>query len=377
MSNNGEKISVFIPVYRESDLLEQMLTSLLEDPYEEKEIFVVIDEPTEKSFEVSKRFSERGIHFKLNGVRRGKVNALNDAVKESKGSILLFLDSDIVIDRRGKGSFLKAVSEEMRDADIIEIRKEAIRDSFVAKISNYDYLSFSLTNLYFSKKMGRCLGINGAAFAIRREVFEGLGGFRRVICEDLDIAIRSFASGSRFKFIDSVVAYTKAPSSWREWLNQRKRWSIGAAFWVKENLRILRRAARRHPRVVIPPLFLVFPTLPLLLLVLSIFIPDDLIIRAMCVSLFPSLTMANLLISSGTIMPLILPILKGASAVLGGFIGYMVAFYLVAKKMRFSFSPLEFALFYFIMAPLWLLLIIISLVKVYMRPNKVNVDWKV
>jgi glycosyltransferase involved in cell wall biosynthesis len=95
----SRKISIFHPVYRESDLLEQLLTSLINDPYKEKEIFVVIDEPTERSLEVSKSFSGE-VHFKFNGIRRGKANVLNEVVSESKGEILLFLDSDTLIDRR-------------------------------------------------------------------------------------------------------------------------------------------------------------------------------------------------------------------------------------------------------------------------------------
>ena len=49
------KISVLIPVYRESTLLERLLTDLLRDPYPSKEVLVVIDEPTEISLDVVER----------------------------------------------------------------------------------------------------------------------------------------------------------------------------------------------------------------------------------------------------------------------------------------------------------------------------------
>lgn len=375
MSANTKKISIFIPVYRESELLEKILESLLSDPYEEKEIFVVIDEPTQKSLEISKRFSVKGVHFKLNGARRGKASALNDVITESKGDILMFLDSDVLLVGRGGGSFLKTISEEMENAEIIDIRKESIRDSFVAKIANYDYLGFNLTNLYFSRKVGRCLAINGAAFAIRRETFEKLGGFRRVICEDLDIAIRSFVNGARFKFVNNVIAYTKVPSSWRGWFNQRKRWSIGAAFWVKENLKVLRKVLRTYPEVVLPLLLFVFPPLPLFLI--NIFTPDDLFIKTTYMLLLLFSTEISVLIPPVAISSISLPILKGALTVAGSFIGYITVFFIVAKKMHFHFNPLEFLVFYFVMAPLWFLLIVVSLFRVYIKPEKVHVDWKV
>ena len=65
------KISMFIPVYKESDLLESLLNSLLIDPYNPKEIFVVIDEPSKKSIDITRKFNE-SVNFVLNGERNGK-----------------------------------------------------------------------------------------------------------------------------------------------------------------------------------------------------------------------------------------------------------------------------------------------------------------
>jgi len=371
----SRKISIFIPVYRESDLLEHLLTSLINDPYKDKEIFVVIDEPTERSLEVSKRFSEEEVHFKFNGIRRGKANVLNEVVSESKGEVLLFLDSDTLIDGGKKNSFLETIVREMGDAEIVEIKKEVIKDSFIARIISYDYLGFSLTNFYFSERIKRCLGINGAAFAMRREVFEALGGFRRVICEDLDIAVRSFIKGARFKFLKDITVYTKAPSSWRGWFEQRKRWGVGAAFWVREHFKTLKTALCKHPEVVIPSLLFIFPALPIFLF--SLFIPDELSIKILYTSLILLSTKTNLLIPPAALTSTALSTLKSISTVIGSLIGYMIVFYLIARKFQSYFNPLDFTAFYFVMAPLWLLIILGSLIKVYIEPKKVDVNWKV
>lgn len=372
---NNEMISIFIPVYRESDFLEPLLRSLLEDPYREKEIFVVIDEPTERSIKISEVFSSKNnVHFIFNGERKGKANVLNEIVKDSKGTIFLFLDSDILVDGE-RGSFLEIVSREMRDAEIIEVKKGVVKDSLIAKIVSYDYLSFNLTNWYFSSKMGRCLGVNGAAFAIRRETFEKLGGFRRVICEDLDLATRSFIAGARFKFIDKVSVYTKAPSKWREWFNQRKRWGIGAAFWFKEYFRLLKSIVCKHPGVVIPSLLFIFPALPLFLV--SLFIPDDLSLKALYLSLILLSTKASVLLPPTALTSTALPMIRSFLVTIGNLAIYSLIFYVVARKFHFDFNPLEFAIFYLIIAPIWLLIVIISLFKAYIKPGNVKVDWKV
>jgi len=76
-----------------------------------------------------------------------------------------------------------------------------------------------------------CVG--GTAFAIRRETFEEVGGFARVVSEDLDLAAKAFFLNKRFKFTDKAEVYTKAPSKWRGWFAQRKRWDIGTGLWIK------------------------------------------------------------------------------------------------------------------------------------------------
>ena len=113
-----DKISVLIPVYRESHLLRGLLTDLLSDPYLPKEIYVIIDEPTEASLYLTEEFKDRVI-FTLNKIRIGKANALNDAVKRTKGDILLFLDSDVELQKNGE-SFLSLLNREMKEINIMD-----------------------------------------------------------------------------------------------------------------------------------------------------------------------------------------------------------------------------------------------------------------
>jgi len=56
---------------------------------------------------------------------------------------------------------------------------------------------------------------------------------------------------------------------------------------------------------------------------------------------------------------------------------YSALFYLIARKFQFYFNPLEFTAFYFVLAPMWLLIIIAGIIKVYVKPESVNIDWKV
>ena len=365
--------SIFIPVYRESDLLKPLLESLLADPYEKKEIFVVIDEPTSKSLSIVREFSG-SVYFIWNGKRKGKANVLNELVTKSTGEILFFLDSDTLIEK-SSGSFLRRIAEEMKDADIIEMKKKVIRDSFIARIVSYDYLSFNFTNWFFSHKLGKCLGLNGAAFAIRRKAFEELRGFRRVIVEDLDIATRSFIKGFRYKFVKDISVSTKAPSSWSKWFEQRKRWGIGSALWLKEYFHNILKIVKDHPGVLLPSLLFIFPSLPFFLF--TLLMPDELYIKALYVSMLVISTQASLLLPPIAFTSTSLAFMRNLFVMIGSFGAYSTVFYVIARKLGFVFNPAEFMIFYVVYSPLWLFIIIASLTKVYMGLKNVDIDWKV
>ncbi|MCX6655273.1 MAG: glycosyltransferase family 2 protein [Candidatus Bathyarchaeota archaeon] len=154
--------------------------------------------------------------FRVSSERLGKVTALNKAVYETPCDTLLFLDSDVEIRQEG---FVRQVVDELSSFDLIEIKKKVIRDSFIARIVNYDYLSANFTNLLFSNYLGRCLAFNGSAFAIKRSAWETLNGFGREICEDLGMATRTYIAGLKFGYAEEIEAHNKVSPSWRVWIN--------------------------------------------------------------------------------------------------------------------------------------------------------------
>ena len=367
-------ISVFIPVYRESELLETTLERLVNDEYESKEIFVIIDEPTEGSLELSKKF-QGNIHFILHEERVGKANALNEAVERSTGSILLFLDGDVTPPDDPR--FLSKVANEMMDTDILDLKKEVVGDSLIAKIAYYEYLGFNVGSWLASKTLGRCPSINGAAFAIRREVFKELGGFRRVVSEDLDLATRAFLGGYRHKYTKNVFVYNRVHHSWNAWFRQRRRWALGLTLWLKDYYRELLSSVKRHFRIFIPTLILLFPSL--VAIILSMFIPDFFIEKMLSFSLLLLATWMEPAFS----IPILIPVwgevdvIKGVFCSILAFSIFCMLFYYFSSKLGFKFRIHEFFLYYFFYSTLYLMIIISTVIRVLILHREVDVDWKV
>ncbi len=364
------RVGVFVPVYKGSEQLEPLLRALIADPYPDKEIVVCADEPTERTRALIAEMS--AARWRISAERLGKVNALNAAVAENPCDVIIFIDSDVEVRQEG---FIGRVVEEMGDFDLIEIKKKIIRDSLVARIVNYDYLSANFTNLLFSKYLGRCLGFNGSAFAIRRGAWSTLHGFGREICEDLDMATRAYIAGLHFGYAETTEVYNKVSPSWRAWARQRKRWATGQAHWITRRYRMLMGSIASHPKVIMAALLIIFPSLPLFAATFTF--PDTLYINAVSFMMLVLAGKQLLFIPPIVAMLMGVAALKAFTAFLVVFSAFSVVFYYFARRLGYAFSLPEFAFFFMVYNPLWLTISIATLLRVVLWRNHLNLDWKI
>jgi cellulose synthase/poly-beta-1,6-N-acetylglucosamine synthase-like glycosyltransferase len=173
------------------------------------------------------------IHIAYNGEQFGKAKSLNTLAKGMDADILVFFDNDILLG--DDAGFLGRVAAEFEKHDVAEFPKEATANSFIAKITGFEFLSTAIGSYFFAAIANLCPGMNGAAFAIRRSLFEELGGFRYLVNEDIDLAFRAFLRRARFSYSPRLKARNEQSGNAREWLSQRKRWAINNVSWPKGN----------------------------------------------------------------------------------------------------------------------------------------------
>ncbi|MEM3565728.1 MAG: glycosyltransferase family 2 protein [Candidatus Bathyarchaeia archaeon] len=369
-SFKGSRISVFIPVYRDSDLLEELLEGLVNDSYKDKEIFVTIDEPTPEAYKVVERFKDK-VHFILNSNRKGKVEALNEAVKVSSGEILVFLDADVKLGECR--DFLGTVALEMEDTDVLDIKKKIIKDSFISRMVNYEFVGSNFSSFLYSKLVRKCFAVGGTAFAIKRETFEEVGGFAKVVSEDLDLAARAFFRNRRFKFTNKAEVYTKAPSKWRGWLAQRKRWGIGTGLWIKTHGGKVVRYIARYPYIAFPCSLMLFPTVALMLFnYICSFFPDVQLFNFIPRALASQLNFTNVPVLPPSLTAILFTALTNFFL---GFIMFSIIFYIASRKLRFRFSLVEFITFYFFYQPISFTVLFAGILAgIFFKKHKI--DWK-
>jgi len=230
-----KKVSFIFPIYKESPYLLENISKILSDPYpsELKEIIVVVDCPTEEFLEKLKEIRHlKNLKLLISSERRGKVAATNLAASYASGDIFIFIDSDARIVNMD----LKKVLDELENSDVLEFYKSIIPKGFWNKLYHLEFLIYmEIISPLFSKDGS--IFLNGAGFAVKRRVWQDLGGYSRVIVEDVDFAIRAYERGYIVRLSKSVILEIAPLESFRKWIDQRKRWMSGGVEVIILHLR--------------------------------------------------------------------------------------------------------------------------------------------
>jgi biofilm PGA synthesis N-glycosyltransferase PgaC len=365
-------ISIFVPIYRESSQLGGMLDVLCRQNVD-KEVFVTVDAPTETFEQKLESLKRENVTFITNKERKGKSNALNSTVGLSSGKVLLFLDADVCI--TDDPDYLRKIVMQMQHTDVLDIKKRVTKDkSFLSKMAYYEYLTFNISSWLASRYMHRCPAVNGAAFAIRRETFDKVHGFRKVVAEDIDIATRAFLDDSNFAYSHEVEVQNVVHGNWRKWFTQRRRWAIGQALWLKDWNRPLMKRFVTKPQVFLPSLFFLYPSVAVFFLsavVPSIWMYNSLLVFSLFLSVKFNIALPIFLVSLGTA-----DVLKVLLISLSGFGITTAVFYGFGRKLGFREIRLhELFVYYFFYSSVWMAIIIIGHIQVLFGKNA-GPDWK-
>ncbi len=286
-----------------------------------------------------------------NRERLGKSNSLNKAVSKISSDVLLFLDNDVLLN--DDPEFLQKLSADMEKNDIAEIPKEAISGSLLSRMMAYEFLGFAMTTYTLAKLSHRCPSMNGAAFAVRKDLFDKLSGFRNVVNEDTDFAARSYKSHARFSYNPALKIKNEVPSNLRDWLIQRKRWALNNVLWLRDNFFMVITHFFKSPSLFLSSVLLLLPLISYIIAFLilryahmTVVLPFVFMIVQhghIIAGIFLLITHYNLIFSEGLIPTAIGLLVSG------------IIYFGFARILRFRFNPLEFILYYFIYSPVWLL----------------------
>jgi cellulose synthase/poly-beta-1,6-N-acetylglucosamine synthase-like glycosyltransferase len=365
------ELNILIPVYKTPKLAGEIVGKLLRNAYERKDVFVVVDGRTNPDIEAALDPYRDSITIKYNGEQFGKARSLNELARGMKAEGLVFFDNDI--DLPEDPDFLSRVAKRLERHDLLEFPKEGKARSFAGKIAGFEFLSTAISSFLFASIANRCPGMNGAAFAIKRELFERMGGFRYMVNEDIDLAFRAFLGGAKFDYSPFLKVLDEIPDDFGEWISQRKRWAINNVTWFLSNFMEIAKNFFKDVKFRRAALMMVLPFIMYTVVFLALR-------RFGLTSLYPFIGIVGM--QHHFILSLLLwtahyhMIMNGAIPMLLG-LGITLAFnFVLAKVLRFRFNLLAFIVYYVAYLPAWMAVNLFFGIGVLFGV-KFKTDWKV
>lgn len=227
-------VSVMIPAWNEGVGVLGTIKSVMQSSYRNIEIVVINDGSTDNSDQKIREFlaeyastPDRDISIQyVYQQNTGKGGALNRAVSQAQGEILLSIDADCVVDKDAVKEFVEVFKDPDVYASVGNV-KIGNKDTSVGIVQ---FLEF-LFSFYFKRAdavLGSIYIIGGAAGAFRREIFEKLGGYSEGnITEDIELSVRIQDLGLKIEYASKAIVYTEGASDINSLKKQRLRWKKG------------------------------------------------------------------------------------------------------------------------------------------------------
>ena len=200
-------VSVLVPVRDEAEYLEAALRSLADQTLEDFEVLVVDDGSIDESGDVAAAFAASDSRFRLiRQPRTGVVAAAERARAEARGRYVACMDGDDVARPRRLELQLEALESEDLAAcggGVAYFSAGRVSDG----LRRYERWLNSLTTVELARRDVFVESpIANPTLFVRRDVLAALGGYRETPWpEDYDLVLRLWASGARFRNVESVL----------------------------------------------------------------------------------------------------------------------------------------------------------------------------
>ena len=239
-------VSIIVPAYNESEVIQASLASLLELRYPYYEIIAVDDGSSDGTYEKMREFEGNHYGVRVQVFRKensGKADTLNYGIRRSRAPIVVCMDSD----SRLTPDALRYAVRHFRDPDVGAVAgnvKVINRHNIWTKLQALEYIE-GLNIVRNAQAYFRSVNvIPGPIGIFRRKAIEATGGYDSdTFAEDFDMTVKILADGWKIDYEPKAVAYTEAPEELLDIIQQRYRWSRGILQALRKQRHLLTQSS--------------------------------------------------------------------------------------------------------------------------------------
>lgn len=202
---NGQ-VSMIVAAHNEEDVIREKIENSLRLDFgpARSEVIFVSDGSTDATEQILEEYNESSDNIQILTYqpRAGKAQALNVGVENAKGDILIFSDANVMIDAKACKALLKPFYDNKVGAVCGRVLVKARGEQEVAGESLY--MKYEGWIQRSEAKFNSMVGIDGALFALRRELFTPLRP--EIILDDFTLSMEAPLAGLRIVYADDALA---------------------------------------------------------------------------------------------------------------------------------------------------------------------------
>jgi peptidoglycan-N-acetylglucosamine deacetylase len=234
-------VSVIIPAYNEERVIEASVRRVLASDYPDVRVIVADDGSKDRtSAIVAEAFADDPRVTLLTLVNGGKAKALNTALEQATGEIVIALDADTQFEPETIGRLARWFIDPKIGAVAGDARV-GNRVNLVTRWQAIEYITAQNLERRALAGFDAMTVVPGAVGAWRRAALDAVGGYPEdTLAEDQDLTIAVQRAGWRVTYDPRAVAWTEAPESFKALAKQRYRWAFGTLQCLWKHGAILR-----------------------------------------------------------------------------------------------------------------------------------------
>ena len=230
-------VTILIAAFNEEGCIEKTIKNKLELDYpkEKMEIIVISDESTDKTDELVNKYKSYGVKLLRQEPRAGKTSALNMAVTQAKGEIMIFSDANSIYAHDA----LKKIVRNFNDPDVgyvsgkmiyINPGRSTIGDGCSA------YMKYENLLRRFETKSGSIVGVNGGIDGVRKELYRPMTSDQ---LPDFVLPLKVIEQGFRVVYESEAILKEQSLSAPEDEYRMRVRVSLRALWALSDMYRLL------------------------------------------------------------------------------------------------------------------------------------------
>jgi biofilm PGA synthesis N-glycosyltransferase PgaC len=230
-------VTVLVAAYQEADVIGRTLTSIAGEDYRgPMEVLILNDGSTDRTGDIA-RATREGLLLPINvevrvidfPVNRGKAAVLNSGLAIASHDLIVTIDGDTELEGRSLRHlverFLSDPPNTVAVAGAVLVRNS--QETLMTGAQHWDYFHGIAAVKRMQSLYHGTLVAQGAFSIYRKRALEIVGGWPQCVGEDIVLSWAMLKHGWRIGYAEDAIVFTNAPTTFRQFALQRKRWSRG------------------------------------------------------------------------------------------------------------------------------------------------------